>query len=223
MRLPGSSQADPSPLRIANVGSFDCRRPDEELPRRLRYDEIRDDKDKASVIDSYALFSLARILILCLLFSLSFSLFLFCFCIISLSSLSHAVTCIFLATHPLPFLLPIHRVSTQTRGPTISRLRFSHFNATFVSSFATIPIIRDIRTTTSSIMTMTAVPFFLCHPFHQPFPFPRITFVYLLPFDRTFTSFFFYRSYFRNVQNSEVKGYYIERFLIYDSMYTVRQ
>lgn len=46
----GSSQADPSRLRIANVGSLDCRRPAKLLPSpELRYDETR---DEGNVVDS---------------------------------------------------------------------------------------------------------------------------------------------------------------------------
>lgn len=149
--------------------------------RRLRYDEIRDDEDKVSVIDYCALFSLAHLSFASCFLSFS------SFYIISLFTFSHAVSRIFLATHPLSFLFPIHWVSTQTRDPTISLLRFSHFNVTFVFSFATIPIIHPYDIVDNG---NDGCAFLFMPPFSLSVSFVRITFFYLLSFDQIFTSSF---------------------------------
>lgn len=108
MRLPGSSQADPSRLRIANVDSLDCRRL-AKLPRRLRYSEMRDDEDEASMVDSCT-----TILPSLSLFPFSFSPYLL---------FAHFLLSFF--AHPFPlalsFYLYLFSVLTSSPFSTLSR------------------------------------------------------------------------------------------------------
>lgn len=134
MRLPSASQTNSSRHRIANVGSLDCRDLTKLPRRRPRYDRIRDDEGKVSVVDYPSLFSFMSLHPFPsrshpdVLSSPSS----FTFLLPPSSRLSYVPSTYFSTIHPLSFLLP-SRVSMRTRDPAaIPFLRFSHFNATSV-------------------------------------------------------------------------------------------
>lgn len=172
MRLPSSSQADPSRLRIANVDSLDCRRP-AKLLRRLRYDETRDNEGKVSMVDSSAA-ELFSPLFLSLHLALPFP---------SCSAFSPVLGFPFQLS-PYVLCTRLHRAhilihsSSNISSPSLrfhaNSARLLFFNSRSLTrrryGFAAIPIIRCTHTTTPSIMAMTATPpsLSLCHPISQP-------------------------------------------------------
>lgn len=157
-------------------------RPDEATSKKteIRQDTRRRRQSKRSRLPFSLLFhvSTSFSFALTLTFSLLLPLSHFYFLPL-LDTLSYVPSTYFSTIHPLSFLLP-SRVSMRTRDPAaIPFLRFSHFNAT-------IPIIRRARTTTPSIMAMTAAHLSLCHPcLNQP-PRTFCLFAVPLPPGRTF-------------------------------------